>query len=46
MGGKREGAGRKARYTEPTKTIAFRVPFSKIVEIKKLVTQKLNSWKK
>lgn len=36
-GGKRKGAGRKPKYNEPTKVISFRVPLSKIDEIKKLV---------
>lgn len=36
-GGKRMGSGRKPKYKEPTKTIAFRVPVSKIEEIKKLI---------
>lgn len=31
-GGIREGAGRKQKYNEPTKTV--RVPLSKVVEIK------------
>lgn len=34
-GGHREGAGRKAIYNEPTKTM--RVPVSRIVEIKKFL---------
>ena len=38
-GGKREGAGAKPKYNEPTKTTAFRVPISKIDEVKKLVRE-------
>lgn len=29
-GGKRPGSGRKPKYNEPTTTIAFRVPVSKV----------------
>ena len=43
-GGKRKGAGRTAKYKEPTKTIAFRVPQSKIEEIKNMVHSKLKSY--
>lgn len=32
-GGKRKGAGRKPKYSEPTTTIAFRVPKSKVKQI-------------
>jgi hypothetical protein len=37
QGGKREGAGRKPKYGEPTETIAFRVPVSKVEPVKALV---------
>lgn len=37
-GGKREGAGRKLKFDEPTKVI--RVPESRIVDIKELLTKK------
>jgi hypothetical protein len=40
-GGKRPFSGAKPKYGEPTKTIAFRVPESKIEEIKAIVQQKL-----
>jgi hypothetical protein len=36
-GGKRLNAGSKPKYNEPTKTTAFRIPISKIDEVKKLV---------
>jgi hypothetical protein len=36
-GGKRKGAGRKPKYNEPTTTIAFRVPLSKVDKVKKAV---------
>jgi len=36
-GGKRANAGSKPKYNEPTKTTAFRVPISKIDEVKKMV---------
>jgi len=44
-GGKREGAGRKNLYAEPTTTIAFRVPASRIQEIKDHVKAKLSNYK-
>lgn len=36
-GGKRPGSGRKPKYNEPTTTIAFRVPVSKVKEVKGIV---------
>lgn len=36
-GGSRLNAGSKPKYNEPTKTTAFRIPISKIDEVKKLV---------
>lgn len=36
-GGSRKNAGAKPKYTEPTKTTAFRIPISKIDEVKSLV---------
>jgi hypothetical protein len=36
-GGKRQNAGRLPKYSEPTKTISFRVPESSIEEIKEIV---------
>jgi len=38
-GGSRRNAGAKPKYTEPTKTTAFRIPISKIDEVKKLVRE-------
>lgn len=43
-GGKRKGAGRKSHFSEPTKTISFRCPVSKIDELKLYVTAKLSDW--
>ncbi len=43
-GGTRQGSGAKPKYNEPTKTIAFRVPQSKIDEIKLIVKTKLSEW--
>jgi hypothetical protein len=40
-GGTRKGAGAKPKYNETTTTIAFRVPISKVEEIKSLVKTKL-----
>lgn len=40
-GGVRQGAGAKPKYNEPTKTISFRVPVSKITEIKKIIKNML-----
>jgi hypothetical protein len=36
-GGSRLNAGAKPKYFEPTKTMAFRIPISKIDEVKKIV---------
>ena len=40
-GGKRVGSGAKPKYNEPTKTTAFRIPISKIEEIKAVVNKML-----
>ena len=40
-GGKREGTGAKPKYNEPTKTTAFRIPISKIDEVKSVVNKML-----
>ena len=40
-GGKRESAGAKPKYSEPTKTTAFRIPLSKIEEVKDVVNKML-----
>ncbi len=42
-GGSRLNAGAKRKYSEPTKTKAFRIPISKIDEVKKLVREFLAS---
>jgi hypothetical protein len=44
QGGKREGSGAKPKYNEPTKTIAFRCPLSKVDELKVVVKSKLSEW--
>jgi len=44
-GGKRQNSGAKPKYTEPTKTIAFRVPISKIDEVKEAVNKMLLSYR-
>ena len=43
-GGKRESAGAKPKYSEPTKTTAFRIPISKIEEVKEVVNRMLSSY--
>jgi hypothetical protein len=45
-GGKRINAGRKSAFSEPTKTVSFRCPLSKIDELKLYVTDKLSEWSK
>ena len=45
-GGKRLNAGAKPLYKEPTKTVAFRVPISKIPEVKEKIKDYLNQFKK
>jgi len=40
-GGKRKNSGAKPKYTEPTKTTSFRVPKSKIKEVKAVVNKML-----
>lgn len=44
-GGAGRGQGNKPKYSEPTTTVAFRVPISKVSEIKTMVGRKLNSYK-
>lgn len=44
QGGKREGSGAKPKYSEQTKTIAFRCPLSKVDELKIIVKSKLSEW--
>lgn len=43
-GGIRINAGAKPKYSEPTKTIAFRCPVSKVNEIKLVVKNQLEKW--
>ena len=45
-GGKRTLAGAKKKYSEETTTVSFRVPKSKVFEIKELVQAKLLGYKK
>jgi|MudIll2142460700_1097286.scaffolds.fasta_scaffold1855984_2 hypothetical protein len=44
-GGARQGSGNKPKYNEKTTTIAFRVPISKVDEVKVLIKQKQTQWK-
>lgn len=46
QGGAGRNQGRKPQYTEPTKTIAFRVPLSHIEPLKQIVKEYLNQLKK
>ena len=43
-GGKRDNAGRKGKFNEPTKPVAFKCPKSKIDEFKKYGYAKLSEW--
>ena len=43
-GGTRKNAGAKPKYNEQTKTVAFRSPVSKVVELKLIVKYKLSEW--
>lgn len=43
-GGTRKGSGAKPKYNEPTKTIAVRVPVSKIEHVKCLLKTLLDGW--
>jgi len=43
-GGWRAGSGAKPKYNEPTTTIAFRVPESKVDELKEIVNSKLSEY--
>ena len=45
-GGARKGSGAKPKYNEKTTTIAFRVPISKVDEVKVLIKNKQTQWKK
>ena len=43
-GGTRKGSGAKPKYGEKTKTIAFRVPMSKLEHVKSLLKTMLDDW--
>ena len=43
-GGSRQGSGAKPKYGEKTKTIAFRVPMSKLEHVKSLLKTMLDGW--
>jgi len=43
-GGVRDGSGAKPKYSEQTKTVAFRCPLSKVDELKNIVKSKLSEW--
>ena len=43
-GGTRKGSGAKPKYGEKTKTIAFRVPMSKIEHVKNTIKTLLDDW--
>lgn len=43
-GGTRKGSGAKPKYSEQTKTIAFRCPLSKVYELNLIVKSKLLEW--
>jgi len=43
-GGYRENSGAKPKYLEPTKTTAFRIPISKIDEVKEVVNEMLRGY--
>ena len=43
-GGSRKGSGAKSKYGEPTTTKAFRIPISKVEEVKSVVKHMLDSW--
>ena len=43
-GGKRKNSGAKPKYSEQTKTVAFRCPLSKVDELKTVVKSKLSEW--
>jgi hypothetical protein len=42
-GGKRQNSGAKKKYGEPTKIVTFRIPESKIKDVKNLVSDYLKS---
>lgn len=44
-GGPRKNSGQKPKYTEPTATVSFRVPQSKVEDVKVLVKKYLEKLK-
>ncbi len=42
-GGKRKNSGAKLKYGEPTKTVTFRIPESKVKEVKIIVADYLKA---
>ena len=44
-GGPRKNSGTKPKYSEPTKTITFRVPQSKVEDVKVMVKKYLEDFK-
>lgn len=44
-GGRRAGAGAKLKYGEPTKTVTFRLPVSKIADIRAMIKNELEKIK-
>jgi len=42
-GGKRPNSGAKPKYGEPTKSVTFRIPESKIKDVKKLLSDYLKA---
>lgn len=43
-GGTRIGAGAKPKYNEPTKTVSYRIPVSKIELVKSMLKTLLDGW--
>jgi len=43
-GGTRQGSGAKPKYSEQTKTVAFRCPVSKVEKLKEIVNAQLSGW--
>ena len=43
-GSKRIGSGAKPKYSEQTKTVAFRCPVSKVEKLKEIVNAQLSGW--
>jgi hypothetical protein len=44
-GGKRKGSGRKKMYGEKTKSVSFKIPESKIEEVKQLIKINKKAWR-